>query len=74
MEENKYVMCYGSVVTINENGDDKKIIEYITKFLNDSIFAREMAETGYNMMKQNYSWKTIADNLLVILKKNGYVE
>jgi hypothetical protein len=33
-----------------------------------------MAETGYNMMKQNYSWKTIADNLLVILKKNGYVE
>ena len=57
-----------------KNGDDKKIIEYITKFLNDSIFAKEMAETGYNMMKQNYSWKTIADNLLVILKKNGYVE
>ena len=22
MEENKYVMCYGSVVTINENGDE----------------------------------------------------
>ena len=57
-----------------KNGDDKKIIEYITKFLNDSIFAREMAETGYNMMKQNYSWKTIADNFLVILKKNGYVK
>jgi hypothetical protein len=26
------------------------------------------------MMKQNYSWKTIADNFFVILKKNGYVK
>ena len=27
MEENKYVMCYGSGVTINENGDEIKRIE-----------------------------------------------
>jgi len=68
---NAYAQCQSTISHQINNG---YIIEYITKFLNDSIFAREMAETGYNMMKQNYSWKTIADNLLVILKKNGYVE
>ena len=54
-----------------KNADDKKIIQNIDKLLSDSIFANEIAETGYNMVKQKYSWKTIAGNFFAILKENG---
>ena len=57
-----------------KNGDGKKIIENITKLFSDSIFAKEIAETGYNMVKQKYSWKTIAENFVVILKENGLIK
>ena len=57
-----------------KNGDSKKIIENITKLLSNSIFAKEIAETGYNMVKQKYSWKTIAENFVVILKENGLIK
>jgi len=62
----------------NENGllvkktDDKKIIQNITKLLTDSIFANEIAETGYNMVKQKYSWKAVAEKFFTILKENGF--
>ena len=57
-----------------KNGDDKKITENITKLLNEPIFAKEIAETGFNIIKQKYSWKTIAENFFVILKENGLVK
>ena len=57
-----------------KNGDSEKIIENITKLFSNSIFAKEIAETGYNMVKQKYSWKTIAENFAVILKENGLIK
>ena len=52
-----------------KNGDSKKIIENITKLFSNSIFAKEIAETGYNTVKQKYSWKTIAEIFLLLIKK-----
>ena len=57
-----------------KNADGKKIIQNIDKLLSDSIFAKEMAETGYNTVKQKYSWKTIAENFFTILKENGLMK
>ena len=57
-----------------KNGDSKKIIENIIKLFNDLIFAKEIAETGHNMVKQKYSWKTIAENFVMILKENGLMK
>ena len=57
-----------------KNGDDKKITENITKLLNEPIFAKEIAETGFNIIKQKYSWKTIAENFFVILKENDLMK
>ena len=57
-----------------KNADGKKIIQNINKLLSDSIFANEIAETGYNMVKQKYSWKTIAENFFTILKENGLMK
>ena len=51
-----------------KEGDDEKIIEGILKLLNDSEFAKKIAETGHNLIQKTHSWKNIVDEFETILK------
>ena len=51
-----------------ETGDDQMIVEKIHKLINDSDFANQIAETGYEFVKKEFSWKEIAKKFKDIIK------
>lgn len=51
-----------------QEGDHEKIIESILKLLNDTDFAKKIAETGHNVIQETYSWENIAKKFETILE------
>lgn len=57
-----------------ENGDANKITEYIMKLINDPNFSETIAKTGYERIKQDFSWDKIAEKFELILKKHNFLK
>jgi len=44
------------------------VVEKIHKLINESDFANQIAETGYEFVKKEFSWKEIAKKFKDIIK------
>jgi len=53
-----------------ETGDDQMVVEKIHKLINESDFANQIAETGYEFVKKEFSWEEIAKKFKDIIKTN----
>jgi len=51
-----------------ETGDDQMVVEKIHKLINESDFANQIAETGYEFVKKEFSWEEIAKKFKDIIK------
>jgi glycosyltransferase involved in cell wall biosynthesis len=57
-----------------ENGNNKMIVNKISKFLDEPEFARKITNNGYELMKKEFSWIAIANKFEVIIEKFGRYE
>ena len=51
-----------------ETGDEQVVIEKIRKLIDEPEFSNQIAETGYEFVKKEFSWKEIAKKFKDIIK------
>ena len=57
-----------------ENGDGEKIVEYIMKLIDEPNFSKIISQTGYETIKQDFTWEKIAEKFELILMKHGFLK
>nr|AIF22081.1 hypothetical protein [uncultured marine thaumarchaeote SAT1000_07_E05] len=54
----------------NQKNDSDDWINKISTLLNNKAKMKEMGESGYNYVKENFAWDKIADDFISILESN----
>jgi glycosyltransferase involved in cell wall biosynthesis len=60
----------GETCFLIKKNDSDDWINKISTLLNNKAKMKEMGESGYNYVKENFSWDKIADDFLSILESN----